>query len=442
MKEAIKKVDQLKTELAGLMPMSSEDKRRLDKKIRLEFNYNSNHLEGNTLTYGETELLLVFDNTTGNHTLREYEEMKAHDVAFKLINTWAEDKERILTEQDIKTLNQIILVRPFWKEAITEDGQSTRRKILIGDYKQFSNSVILPNGEIFHYASPTDTPILMRDLMHWYRKNKDSTHPVKLAALLHYKVVRIHPFDDGNGRVSRQLLNYVLLKNDFPPIIIKSKKKADYLNALHIADAGNLEPFIAFIANQLIWSLETSIKAAKGESVEEDEDFEKELALFERKISRKDKSPKFSEKEVWDILEFFFFPLVQRLTGAINRAQNLFTQREYWSLISKTNDYKGGLHLNSIQRKSTNPQILDFIQNAKSMWFQYKFIDPKNPKIKISEWTFSFHVLFEEKRFKIISPEWTKEFKYGELPMNEERDAIISQAKSSLLEQLNNGLDL
>src|SRR5690625_6637573 len=103
MKEAIKKVDQLKTELAGLMPMSSEDKRRLDKKIRLEFNYNSNHLEGNTLTYGETELLLVFDNTTGNHTLREYEEMKAHDVAFKLINTWAEDKERILTRSEEHT---------------------------------------------------------------------------------------------------------------------------------------------------------------------------------------------------------------------------------------------------------------------------------------------------------------------------------------------------
>ena len=141
-------VDKLTDELKALQPLKGEYQEKLDKKFRLEFSYNSNHLEGNTLTYGETELLLIFDETKGNHPLREYEEMKAHDVAYKLIEEWAKETERPLTEQHIKNLNEVILVRPYWKEASTADGQNTRREIKVGDYKEHPNSVRLANGEI------------------------------------------------------------------------------------------------------------------------------------------------------------------------------------------------------------------------------------------------------------------------------------------------------
>lgn len=154
--------------MESLLPIKQDNQKRLDKKVRLEFNYNSNHIEGNTLTYGETELLLYFGKSNGGHDKRELDEMEAHDVAFKLIKEWAEDKSRELTEIDIKQLNEIILVKPFWKEAITADGQNTRRLIKIGDYKEIHNSVKLQNGEIFEYASPIDTPIKMRELFDWY----------------------------------------------------------------------------------------------------------------------------------------------------------------------------------------------------------------------------------------------------------------------------------
>lgn len=95
-------------ELNALQPMNPDYQRKLDKKFRLEFNYNSNHIEGNTLTYSETELLLIFDDTKGNHTLWEYEEMKAQDVAYQLIHDWAKDTERPLSEQYIKNLNEIL----------------------------------------------------------------------------------------------------------------------------------------------------------------------------------------------------------------------------------------------------------------------------------------------------------------------------------------------
>ncbi|MDQ6610635.1 MAG: Fic family protein, partial [Bacteroidota bacterium] len=216
--------------------------------------------------------------------MREYEEMKSHDTAWKLVEEWAKDKERPLTEEDIKNLNEVILVRPFWKEAITPDGQQTRREIKIGAYKQYPNSVRLANGEMFEYASPVETPSLMQELIDWYRAEESSLHWVTLAAMLHYKFVRIHPFDDGNGRMARLLMNYVLLRNTLPPVIIKSEQKQAYLRVLHIADTGDFEPFIIYVAEQLEWSLHISIKAAKGESIEEDEDWQKKLHLLKNKI--------------------------------------------------------------------------------------------------------------------------------------------------------------
>ena len=89
MENILKEIDQLSERYKILWPMQPEHQKKLDKKFRLEFNYNSNHIEGNTLTYGETELLLYFDKTDGTHELREYEEMKNHDVAYKLVTEWA-----------------------------------------------------------------------------------------------------------------------------------------------------------------------------------------------------------------------------------------------------------------------------------------------------------------------------------------------------------------
>jgi Fic family protein len=158
MNKSFYKLDQLALSLKALLPMNPEYQQKLDKKFRLEFNYNSNHIEGNTLTYGETDLLLIFGDTQGNHNLREYEEMKGHDLALKLVEDLAADNEHPLTESFIKNLNEIILKEPFWKEAVTADGQNTRRLIKVGNYKEHSNSVRLPNGEMFIMLRPRKPP--------------------------------------------------------------------------------------------------------------------------------------------------------------------------------------------------------------------------------------------------------------------------------------------
>lgn len=341
MQHILDEIDALAKELKSLLPIAPENKQKLDKKYRLEFNYNSNHLEGNTLTFGETELLLIFDDTKGNHSMREYEEMKAHDVAYQLVEEWAKDKEHPLTEQNVKNLNKIILVRPFWKEAITPDGQRTKRIISIGNYKEYPNSVLLTNGEMFEYTSPIDTPIQMAELIDWYRSEEHGLHPVTLAAMLHYKFVRIHPFDDGNGRIARLLMNYVLLRNDLPPVIIKSEDKANYLRALHLADVGDYSSFIEYIATQLQWSLRISLKAARNENINEPEDLDKKISLLEKELQTLDPNEEikkqFSKEVFLEIYDSWFITLMQSVIPVVKKFNKFFTGNRHWISVQSGN---------------------------------------------------------------------------------------------------------
>ena len=269
-------IDRLKAELDPLLPMDKVDHDRLWQKLRLEWNYNSNHIEGNTLTYAETFLLLVHGRTTGDHTTREIDEMRAHNVAIDMVREWAQDHERKLLESEIRELNRIILKEPFWKDAITADGQPTQVQVVPGEYKKTTNIVRQPDGTYFHYAKPEEVPAKMDDLMQWSAESSGTVHPVIHAAEWHHRFILIHPFADGNGRVVRLVVNYFLMRAGLMPLVIRSAEKGRYLTALKKADAGDMLPFTEYLAEQAVWSLELAIKAAKGEDLEERKDWLKE----------------------------------------------------------------------------------------------------------------------------------------------------------------------
>src|SRR3990172_4673183 len=244
-------------------PFRKEYEQRMWQRFRLEWNYNSNHIEGNTLTYGETLLLLIHGRTKGQHLLREYEEMRGHDVAIENMGDVVEE-ERPLTEGDIRDLNRILLKEGFWRVAQTPDGEPTRKWIETGRYKTQPNHVITVAGELFQFTTPEETPAQMAALVLWLRNEMESPGMglIQFLALLHHRFTRIHPFDDGNGRVVRLLVNYVLLKAGLPPIVIKTKDRKQYLETLAMADAGDQEPLQKFFAEALEWSLRLGIKAA------------------------------------------------------------------------------------------------------------------------------------------------------------------------------------
>lgn len=435
MQNIISKINELNAALKEFLPLRTEYQTKLDKKFRLEFNYNSNHMEGNTLTYSETELLLIFDETKGNHTLREYQEMKSHDVALALIRDWAADDERPLTETQIKNLNETILVKPFWKDAITSDGQKTKRQIEIGNYKKFPNSVVLSNGEIFEYASVTDTPILMGELIQWYHKEeqKKESHPVILAAMLHYKLVRIHPFDDGNGRISRLLMNYVLLKNNLPPVVIKSADKRNYLSALKSADAGKLEDFVIYIGQQLIWSLDLSLKAANGQSIEEFDDLDKELYILKRELAGTNLlKTAASANVICDAIEVNIIPLFILIE---NKLEGL---KEFFFDTSRRIDFEGDGEKGTVGSKdSVWEQLIDnWLQNRirangkklKELSYNYELKGFKKTISADSLWL-NVKIVFDEYNYTIRTNKTQNkadQFAYDKKLSNEELQDCIN----------------
>ena len=178
----------------------------------------------------------------------------------------------------------------------------------------------------------------MAELLQWYNDEvtKGEFSAIELAALLHYRYIRIHPFDDGNGRVARLLVNYVLYYNDLPPVIIKTSDKREYLRALQQADTGDLQAFINYMIQQLAWSLDVFIKAAKGESVEEQDDWEKQLSLLKRSFDYDDDiiSEKRNKDSLWFTYENVIEPFLLRYEQEISKFDTLFENRKTTIKIS------------------------------------------------------------------------------------------------------------
>jgi Fic family protein len=261
-------------------PLTPEAEHIMQQQFMLDFNYNSNHIEGNTLTYGQTKLLLLFGLTKGSAPIRDYEEMKAHNVGLKMTVEYAKDKDRPLSQSFIRELNKIILMSDFWKTAYIKN-EPYRYKIHVGKYKTRPNSVITRTGELFEYASPEETPSLMKDLVSWYNKEeKKKKIPVaELVALFHYRYIRIHPFEDGNGRIARLLVNYILLRHEYPMIVVQTKDRDKYLNILNQCDANTgivpfdganatseqIKPFIDYFEKIIKKKLQFDLKLINGE---------------------------------------------------------------------------------------------------------------------------------------------------------------------------------
>jgi Fic family protein len=264
---------QLALDWLAAQPLPRENEHRLWQRLRIEWNYNSNHIEGNTLTYGETLLLLIHGRTRGEHLMREYDEMRGHDVAIELVRSLARE-ERLLSEGDIRDLNRILLKEGFWRVAETPDGEPTRKWIEPGRYKTQPNHVLTATGEIFHFATPEETPARMADFVQRLRAEMELPNLAlpTLLAWLHHDFIRIHPFDDGNGRVVRLLLNYVLLRLGLLPMVIKSRDRRRYLDAIAFADAGDLVPLSNFFMEALRWSLRLGLEAASRLIELEEED--------------------------------------------------------------------------------------------------------------------------------------------------------------------------
>lgn len=379
-------IDQLYNEWLALQPLKPEDKNRLDRKFMLEFNYNSNHIEGNTLTYGQTELLLLFGKVVDEANMKDLEEMKAHNVCLKMIQEEADDKSHPLTETFIRQLHHTLIREDYTMYRQLPDGTTTSYVIHAGVYKTRPNSVITVTGERFEYASPEETPALMTDLVEWYNieEHKAELSPIELAAVFHYRYIRIHPFEDGNGRISRLLVNYILTRHHYPMIVVKSKDKDRYLTALNRCDIqvgatpsvgahaepAQLLPFIGYMSKCLEAALNVCIKAAKGESIEEEDDFQKQIKLLQQLAGKKGNNSLRSEtvENKIDLYNKLLLPYSQKMKEGILPAFGFFEDVACWYSI-------GNRESRMDCKQQGQPFIFESLtKEDKEMWKQAKSI--------------------------------------------------------------------
>ena len=258
----LSEIEKRKTELDGFYPIPNNLLNTINYKLRLEWNYHSNKMEGGTLTFQETRSVMMEQLEIHGKPLRDVMEMRGHDEVVKNIQKMGKGEVSI-TENRIKEIHKTII---FDKEDKP------------GQFKDRNNYIYNYQGERYDFIDSDDTIEAMNKLSNWlenalklHEKGKYPMNIPQIAFDYHLRFLTIHPFLDGNGRTARILTNLILIANGYPPIIVKTEEKEVYNK--HISHAQqyeqNPESLYIFLAQLLIRSFDITIKGAKGENLYE-----------------------------------------------------------------------------------------------------------------------------------------------------------------------------
>ncbi|MBU1111916.1 MAG: Fic family protein [archaeon] len=211
------------------MKLNENTKKETFHHFLIDFSFNTTSLEGNTINLADVKLLLEEGILPAKHTLREVYDLQNTEKVF----FWLIEKKPLINEKLIVRTHDLLL-----------EGIDLRKGYRQQEIRVFKSSF---ETSPVRYIK-TDIKILLR----WYQKNKSKLHPLVLAAIFHHKLEKIHPFADGNGRTGRMLMNYLLIRNKYPPLIVQKKRRIDYLQVLSKADSGDLQGDDPKLYNQLI----------------------------------------------------------------------------------------------------------------------------------------------------------------------------------------------
>ena len=247
MSEHLREVDRLNARLrTHTLPESL--RQSIEADWELSQTYNSNAIEGNTLSLAETKAVLLHGVTVSGHPLREHLEAVNHREAWRVMRRLAAAGGGF-TEADILALHAVIL------HGIQADDAGTYRRERV---RVVGSSRIFPN--------PLKVPELMAEFVRDVQAADVS--PVIRAARAHYGLVAIHPFIDGNGRTARLLMNLILIGSGYPPALIPVESRAEYYAALETANGGDLGPFEAFITERVRLAVSDLLGLLEGDAEE------------------------------------------------------------------------------------------------------------------------------------------------------------------------------
>jgi Fic family protein len=218
----LESIAEKKARLYRLRPLSPEALSNLEHYYDVEITYTSNAIEGNTLSPVETTLVIDKGITIGGKPLKDHLEALDHYDAIRYVRTLARDTggKTPLSESDVRNLHQLVVQRS--------------RPDIAGRYADLPRYVRTDTGR-HEFPSPIEIPALMGDFAKWLASAPDTP---EAAFAAHRRLVDIHPFNDGNGRVARLLMNLILIRGGYPPIAVRPEDRASYVLALQQSQAG------------------------------------------------------------------------------------------------------------------------------------------------------------------------------------------------------------
>lgn len=320
------KIDSLQHQIDANGNLDEAVKKRIQYKFRLDWNYYSNAMEGNSLTKQETRSVMMNNITINGKPIRDVMEVKGHDDAVLEILKISKGEVR-LSEKRILEMHKAII----HEEDPEKEGQ-------VGRWKTGANFMQNYRGERFDFLAPELVADAMHELLNktnaqidaFYHAKKESWHPAVIAFYFHLEYVKIHPFYDGNGRTARLLMNLLLISFGFPPVILNLENKERYYSLLTDIQGygGNPDLFYEFMGELLIQSQELVLDAIAGKDISEEDDLDKEIALFKKQLGEKDKElTKKSPQVIVNLINSSLKPLFNLYAEKFLQFDDLFAKK-------------------------------------------------------------------------------------------------------------------
>ena len=241
----LKKIDALKTRIDSHRPLDAHLLKQVREYFRIGMTYSSNALEGNSLTETETKIVIEDGITIGGKPVKDHLEVLGHSEAYDLLFRLSGHSE--IMETNIRELHRLF----YYRIDASRAGKYRKKKVII-------------TGTDFTPPAPKRIPDLMASFVDGIPDDRSKHHPVEFAAILHGKLVTVHPFIDGNGRVARLLMNLGLLQAGYPVTIIHPVLRREYLDNLNTIHKGDLRPFNKFIAGCCLESAKEYLRLLEG----------------------------------------------------------------------------------------------------------------------------------------------------------------------------------
>lgn len=254
MDDKLKLLTEKKKKLESFQPLKKEIVKNLEDWLRVELTYSSNAIEGNTLTRIETAEVLEkgVSAVISGKALKDQLEAVNHAKAIEFIKSLAKKRKSHtqITEGDINAIHKIILT------GIYDEGAG-----------RYRDTEVFIKGTNVELPQPVKVPYMMHEFIQWLSNQKE-THPVRVAADSHFKLVSIHPYVDGNGRTARLLMNLILIINGYPMAVIRNEERTQYLDSLeHAQLKDDMQSYYHLIEVSVDRSLDAYLNATQGKPI-------------------------------------------------------------------------------------------------------------------------------------------------------------------------------